>query len=280
MMDGWIVSHILRFIHPRISGKLSLICRLWRDMVRDERTWKMWLQVLISDRSLLNALILLKSDSTGTIQNNSHQTATQNGNILSIIKNKATSRHSSANNNNNTNNAEITYRDLVIDFLLRKKTIQFTSVVGKSFSFHNSYIVQETETPFLRCDKSYIMDIYLGGCVDGGEIGVNLRPNTKTMINFKYYWQGMVSATNIANNSFQTKHTWEQYSIIRCKVDSEALTISFYKNKELVCDPIAFKSFISSKFRYSRKSIAASCDCSFTLRWARKGIKILQCRAY
>jgi len=264
------IAHILKYLHPKLALKLSLINRTWRDIIKDDQTWKAWLQAQISkDDRLLLALLRLKSDSAQQIT-----TSTQTSNILSILK------RSIGNNASTSETISTSYKDIVLDYVIRKRDIQFTTVVGKSFSFHNSYVVQETETSFMRCDKSYILDIYLGGWVDGGEIGVTLRPNRNTTIAFKYDWTGIVSVNHIANNALQTRHVWEQHDVIRCKVDTESLNVLFYKNREMVGEPIQFKSFIMTKFRYSKKKgKASSCDCSFSLRWARKGIKILQCRA-
>jgi len=281
-MDQFMILNILKYTHPRSALTLSLINRAWRDIIRDDGTWKLWLimQIPTKDDSLLKTL--LKQSSGSTVQqqqqqqqqqNNTPNTTTQSNNILSILKRSI----GGGSTQNELNFFTTTYKDMVLDYIIRKRDIQFTTVVGKSFSFHNSYVVQETETLFMRCDKSYILDIYLGGCVDGGEIGVTLRPNKNTNITFKYDWTGVVSVNHIANNVLPTTHVWEQDSVIRCKVDTETLNVLFYKNREMVGEPIQFKSVLVTNW-YSKKGRAASCECSFSLRWARKGIKILQCR--
>lgn len=185
-MDNFMIAHILKFLHPRLALKLSLINRTWRDVIRDEQTWKAWLQAQIpsKDQSLLLALIRLRSDSTQQITS-----TTPTSNILNVLKR--------SRGNNGT--ISTSYKDIVLDYIIRKRDIQFTTVVGRSFSFHNSYVVQETETSFMRCDKSYILDIYLGGWVDGGEIGVTLRPSKNNTITFKYDWTGVVSVKDIAS---------------------------------------------------------------------------------
>lgn len=168
------------------------------------------------------------------------------------------------------------YKAVVTTYIIKKRIKHFVYEATNDY-LHGKYIFQTARTLGLSClhDKSYFFDIFLGGpeC-EGTEIGVFLKLNGATILSFKYLSCGLFSSSKQTVTLIDNP-AWSQYDIVRCKIDTKNHQVMFLKNGQHVCEPIQYLLLLNNPHTF--KTRKSKFECSFTLRWARSGIKILQC---
>jgi len=311
---------ILRYIQPRQAKKIASISKYWRELLKDDSIWEYWLSKFIQNKSLLEKLIEVKKGGeiyksykgmviTYIIKKRkiNFKYETTGEHLDSYIFQQATTIGLSYNiydayNKNNTNGTKgsiVLHKNSSNDYISTNPVVSNigitnsnnnnndyntlsddssnNSVSADNFSPRKSASTTKLAPKSRRSKKqNYFLDIYVGGeVVEGGEIGFSLKLNGFPILNYKYLWNG---TTNTHTTALLDNARWKQHDIVRCQVDSKNHTFTFYQNGRMVCAPAHFHQKIESNAIFKTGSAVSA--CAFTLRWARSGIQILQCKAY